>query len=215
LYPARKIRYFKILWWQSKITSEENSKQLQILKHARYCIGHLIQSAVKFSPAVLSCSENNMMSNFFSVICLVLFIAQVSAFTVTNSRITAPMRGQNLQMISHRMGFNRLSRPADQRKALLRALTTEVIRHGRIRTTLVKAKALRKYVDHMITLAKRGTLHTRRQALSWIYDKDLVASLFEQVPERYADRQGGYCRVIREELPRRGDSAQMAIVELV
>ncbi|KAJ1412272.1 ribosomal protein L17 [Ochromonadaceae sp. CCMP2298] len=118
-------------------------------------------------------------------------------------------------MISHGMGFNRLSRPADQRKALLRGLTTEVIRHGRIRTTVVKAKALRKHVDHMITLAKKGTLHTRRQALSYIYDKELVASLFEAAPERYADRNGGYCRVIREEVPRRGDSAQMAIIELV
>ena len=97
----------------------------------------------------------------------------------------------------------------------MRALTTEVIRHGRIRTTLVKAKALRKYVDHMITLAKKGTLHSRRQALAFIYDKDLVASLFEQAPERYGSRNGGYSRVIREDLPRRGDSAQMAIFELV
>lgn len=118
-------------------------------------------------------------------------------------------------MISHGMGFNRLSRPADQRKALLRGLTTEVIRHGRIRTTLVRAKELRPWVDHMITLAKKGTLHHRRQALSYIYDKDLVASLFEQAPERYAERQGGYCRVIKEELPRRGDSAKMAVIELV
>ncbi len=67
----------------------------------------------------------------------------------------------------------------------------------------------------MITLAKKGTLHHRRQALAFIYDKDLVASLFEQAPERYATRQGGYCRVIKEELPRRGDSAQLAIIELV
>ena len=128
---------------------------------------------------------------------------------------SAPARAMELDMVSHRMGFNRLSRPADQRKALLRALTTEVIRHGRIRTTLVKAKALRKYVDHMITLAKKGSTHHRRQALSFVYDKDLVASLFEQAPERYRERQGGYCRVIREDLPRRGDAAQMAIIELV
>jgi large subunit ribosomal protein L17 len=113
------------------------------------------------------------------------------------------------------MGFNRLSRPADQRKALLRALTTEVIRHGRIRTTVVRAKAVRKPVDHMITLAKRGTLHARRQALAYIYDKSLVASLFASVAERYGDRHGGYCRVIRESIPRRGDNAQMAIIELV
>lgn len=118
-------------------------------------------------------------------------------------------------MISHGKGFKRLGRPADQRKALLRSLTTEVIRHGRIRTTVVKAKELRKHVDHMITLAKTGTLHTRRQALGYIYDKDLVDSLFEAAPERYGDRNGGYCRVIREELPRRGDGADMAIIELV
>lgn len=125
------------------------------------------------------------------------------------------VRGDRLQMISHGMGFNRLSRPADQRKALLRALTTEVIRHGRIRTTVVKAKALRRHVDHMITLAKRGTLHTRRQALGYIYDKTLVASLFKSAPERYGGRNGGYCRVIKEKMPRRGDNAEMAIIELV
>eukprot|EP01035_Chromulina_nebulosa_P022144 gene22144-28674_t len=118
-------------------------------------------------------------------------------------------------MISHGIGFKRLGRPADQRKALLRGLTTEVIRHGRIRTTLVKAKELRRFVDHIITLAKKGSLHHRRQALAYIYDKDLVASLFEQAPERYADRQGGYCRVIKEDLPRRGDGTAMAIIELV
>jgi len=116
---------------------------------------------------------------------------------VSSRSPVALSRGRELNMISHGMGFNRLSRPADQRKALVRALTTEVVRHGRIRTTLVKAKAIRKYVDHMITLAKKGTLHHRRQALSFIYDKDLVASLFEQAPERYADRSGGYCRVIK------------------
>ncbi len=117
--------------------------------------------------------------------------------------------------ISHRMGFNRLSRPADQRKALLRALTTEVLRHGRIRTTWVKAKALRKPVDHMITLAKKGTFHHRRQALAYIYDSDVVYHMFKDAPERYKDRQGGYCRVIKEEVPRKGDFAKMATFELV
>ena len=149
--------------------------------------------------------------NKLIVVALLVLISTVLGF----QSISSYRRASNINMISHRMGFNRLSRPADQRKALLRSLTTEVIRHGRIRTTMVKAKALRKHVDHMITLAKKGTLHHRRQALSYIYDKDLVASLFEQAPERYADRQGGYCRVLREDLPRRGDSAEMAIIELV
>ncbi len=126
-----------------------------------------------------------------------------------------PLLRSNLNMISHGMGFNKLNKPADQRKALLRALTTEVIRYGRIRTSLVRAKALRKPVDHMITLAKKGTLHHRRQALAYIYDKNLVHSLFDQAPERYGTRNGGYCRVLREEGVRRGDHAKMAIVELV
>lgn len=129
-------------------------------------------------------------------------------------RTSSMVRG-DMSMMRHGKKVNRLSRPADQRKALLRGLTTEVIRHGRIRTTLVRAKVLRSEVDHMITLAKKGSLHHRRQALSYLYDKDLVASLFEAAPDRYGDRQGGYCRIIREDLPRRGDSAQMAVVELV
>lgn len=113
------------------------------------------------------------------------------------------------------MGFNKLERPADQRKALLRALTTELLRHGRIRTTIVKAKAMRKPVEHMITLAKKGTLHDRRQALAYIYDKSLVRSLFEQASLRYGDRNGGYCRIIHDLELRRGDNAKMAFIELV
>jgi large subunit ribosomal protein L17 len=142
---------------------------------------------------------------------LLLVLASSSAFHLVS---VAP-RHNTLQMISHGKRFNKLGLPADQRKALLRGLTTEVIRHGRIRTTLARAKEVRSKVDHMITLAKRGTLHHRRQALSYMYDKDLVASLFEQAPERYAERPGGYCRVLREDVLRRGDHASMAIVELV
>ena len=154
---------------------------------------------------------NSALVLLFSLICVV----QVTAFQLYSNGATTALARSDLNMISHGKGFNRLSRPADQRKALLRSLTTEVIRHGRVRTTVVKAKALRKPVDHMITLAKKGTLHARRQAMGYIYDKDLVASLFEAAPERYGDRNGGYCRVIREDLPRRGDNAQMAIIELV
>ena len=117
-------------------------------------------------------------------------------------------------MISHRKGFKKLGKPADQRKALLRALTTEVIRHGRIKTTLVRARAVRKHVDHMITLGKQGDLHARRQAMGWIYDKQLVHSLFEAAPDRYGEQDGGYCRVLRT-VPRQGDNAKMAIIELV
>ncbi|CAM9630407.1 unnamed protein product [Chrysoparadoxa australica] len=114
----------------------------------------------------------------------------------------------------HRNRLKKLNRPADQRKALLRGLTTEVIRHGRVKTTLVRARAVRKYVDHMITLGKDGSLHARRQALGYMYDKSLVHALFEQAPERYGDRNGGYCRVLKT-MPRQGDGAAMGVIELV
>lgn len=125
-----------------------------------------------------------------------------------------PRVSSELKMISHGKRFNKLSKPADQRKALLRSLTTEVIRHGRIKTTLIRAKAVRKHVDHMIELGKRGDLHARRQALAWIYDKNLVHSLFEAAPDRYGEQNGGYTRVLRT-VARQGDNAKMAILELV
>eukprot|EP00244_Chara_vulgaris_P013369 TRINITY_DN7562_c0_g2_i5.p1 TRINITY_DN7562_c0_g2~~TRINITY_DN7562_c0_g2_i5.p1 ORF type:complete len:220 (-),score=15.81 TRINITY_DN7562_c0_g2_i5:126-785(-) len=108
----------------------------------------------------------------------------------------------------------KLGRPADQRKALLRGLVTELLRHGRIKTTRTRAKAMRKFVDHMITLAKGGSLHQRRQALGYIYDKQLVHSVFAEAPTRYSERNGGYTRIIRT-MPRRGDNAPMAFIELV
>ena len=117
-------------------------------------------------------------------------------------------------MMRHRKKLAKLGRPADQRKALLRSLTTALLRYGRIKTTQAKAKAMRKPVDHMITLAKDGSLHSRRQAIGYMYDKELAHALFEQVPERYADRNGGYTRIVRT-LRRRGDNAEMAIIELV
>lgn len=113
----------------------------------------------------------------------------------------------------HRCNVPQLGKPADQRKALLRALTTELIRHGRITTTKVRAKAVRSEADRIITLAKDGSLSARREAMGYVYDKQLVHTLFEQVQERYGDRQGGYTRVLRT-INRRGDNAEMAIIEL-
>ncbi|HEY9636093.1 MAG TPA: 50S ribosomal protein L17 [Coleofasciculaceae cyanobacterium] len=114
----------------------------------------------------------------------------------------------------HRCRVPLLGKPADQRKALMRALTTELIRHGRITTTKVRAKAIRSEAEKMITLAKDGSLAARRQALGYLYDKQLVHSLFEGAKERYGDRNGGYTRILRT-MPRRGDNAEMAIIELV
>ena len=114
----------------------------------------------------------------------------------------------------HRCRVKKLNKPADQRRALLRALTTELIRHGRITTTKIRAKVVRSEAEKMITLAKDGSLAARRQALGYIYDKQLVHALFEQAPDRYSSRAGGYTRILQT-VPRRGDNAEMAIIELV
>lgn len=113
----------------------------------------------------------------------------------------------------HRRRIPQLGKPADQRKALLRALTTELIRHGRITTTTARAKAVRQEAERMITLAKDGSLTARRSALGYLYDKQLVHALFEQAAERYGDRKGGYTRILRT-VRRRGDNSEMAIIEL-
>lgn len=114
----------------------------------------------------------------------------------------------------HCRRISKLGKPADQRKALLRALATELIRQGRITTTKARAKALRSEVEKMITLAKNGSLSSRRQALGYLYDKQLVHALFEHAGTRYGERNGGYTRILRT-VPRRGDNAEMAIIELV
>ncbi|MGL5509007.1 MAG: 50S ribosomal protein L17 [Microcoleaceae cyanobacterium] len=114
----------------------------------------------------------------------------------------------------HGCRVHQLNKPADQRKAMLRSLTTELIRHGRIVTTRARARAVRSEAEKMITLAKDGSLSARRQAMGYIYDKQLVHQLFEGAKERYGSRNGGYTRIVRT-VPRRGDSSEMAIIELV
>ncbi|MEM6500346.1 MAG: 50S ribosomal protein L17 [Cyanobacteria bacterium P01_C01_bin.89] len=114
----------------------------------------------------------------------------------------------------HSRRVPKLGKPADQRKALLRALTTQLIRNGQLKTTKARAKAVRSEAERMITLAKDGTLAARRRAMGYMYDKDLVHALFAEAPERYGARKGGYTRILRT-VPRRGDNAEMAIIELV
>ena len=113
----------------------------------------------------------------------------------------------------HQCRVPKLGRPADQRKAMLRGLTTQLIREGRVTTTKARAQAVREEADRMITLAKDGSLSARRRALGYIYDKQLVHALFTEAPERYADRQGGYTRILKT-VSRRGDNSEMAIIEL-
>ncbi len=114
----------------------------------------------------------------------------------------------------HRKGPRKLNRTSSHRKAMLANMASALIKHEQIVTTLPKAKELRSVVDKLVTLGKRGDLHARRQALSVIKDRDLVAKLFSILAERYAERPGGYTRVLKAGF-RYGDSAPMAIIELV
>ncbi len=112
------------------------------------------------------------------------------------------------------MSYRKLGRDTGHRRAMLRNLVTSLLRESRIQTTLARAKEVRSIADKMITLAKRGDLAARRQALAYIYDEQVVRKLFNEIGPRYADRQGGYTRIIRVGY-RRGDAAPMVILELV
>ena len=112
----------------------------------------------------------------------------------------------------HRKKTVKLQRTTAHRRALLSNLTCSLIEHGRIRTTLAKAKALRPVAEKMVTLAKRGDLHARRQALSFLRQKDTVKKLFSEIGEASTDRQGGYCRITKLGV-RSSDSAPMAYIE--
>jgi large subunit ribosomal protein L17 len=112
------------------------------------------------------------------------------------------------------MAYRKLSRNMEQRRALLRSITTELLKNGRIETTEARAKEVRSVVEKMITLGKQGDLKARRQATAYLLDEDVVKELFDNLSEKYADRQGGYTRIIKVGT-RRGDAASIVIVELV
>ena len=108
----------------------------------------------------------------------------------------------------------RLGGSSSHQKALLANLATALFEHGRIKTTEPKARALRPYAEKLITHAKKGTLHNRREVLKKIRDKDVVHNLFAEIGPFFADRNGGYTRIIKVEA-RKGDNAPMAVIELV
>ena len=110
--------------------------------------------------------------------------------------------------------YRKLGRDSSARKALFRGMLTSFFEYDRIETTEAKAKELRGLADQMITLAKRGDLHARRQVLAYLMDEDVVKKLFDEIAPKYAERQGGYTRVIKTGL-RKGDAAPQAIIELV
>jgi large subunit ribosomal protein L17 len=114
----------------------------------------------------------------------------------------------------HHNGHRKLNRTSTHRKAMFSNMTASLIVHEQINTTLPKAKELRRYADKMISLGKRGTLHARRQAFSFLRDQDVVSKLFDGLADRYKDRSGGYTRVLKAGF-RYGDNAPMAYIELV
>ena len=111
-------------------------------------------------------------------------------------------------------GYRKLGRETAHSKAMLRNLVTDLLREGRIQTTEHRAKEARRQAEKMITLGKRGDLHARRQAMAYIYDESVVTKVFEEIAPKYADRQGGYTRILKLG-PRQGDNAEVVFLELV
>lgn len=114
----------------------------------------------------------------------------------------------------HQKQGRRLGMPGDRRRALLRGLMSALLRHERIKTTEARAKELRPRIERLITLGKRGDLHSRRLALSYLPDTLMVEKLFDDVAPRYADREGGYTRIVKIG-PRKGDAAELVQIEMV
>ena len=111
-------------------------------------------------------------------------------------------------------GSRKLGRTSDHRKAMLRGMVTYLLENGCIETTLTRAKEVRSLAEKMITLGKAGTLHTKRQVYGYITKEDVAKKLFDDIAPKYADKNGGYTRIIKIG-PRRGDAAEMAVIELV
>ena len=111
-------------------------------------------------------------------------------------------------------GTRKLGRTSDHRTAMLRAMVTFLLENGKIETTVTRAKEARSMAEKYITLAKTNTLHSKRQAMAFITKEDVVAKLYNEIAPKYADVNGGYCRITKTG-PRRGDAAEMAIIELI
>ncbi len=111
-------------------------------------------------------------------------------------------------------GYRKLGRPTPHRKAMLRGMVTYLLENGSVETTLTRAKEVGRATEKMITLGKANTLHSKRQALSYITKEDVVNKLFSEIAPNYEERNGGYTRIVKIG-PRRGDGAEMAIVQLV
>ena len=111
-------------------------------------------------------------------------------------------------------GSRKLGRTSDHRKAMLRAMVTFLLENGKIETTVTRAKEVRAMAEKMITIGKAGDLHSKRQVFSYVTKEDVAKKLFDEIAPKYADRNGGYTKIVKIG-PRRGDAAEMAIIELI
>ena len=111
-------------------------------------------------------------------------------------------------------GTRKLGRTSDHRKAMLRAMVTYLLENGKIETTVTRAKEVRSMAEKMITLGKSDDLHSKRQVLAYVTKEDVAKKLFDDIAPKYADRNGGYTKIVKIG-PRRGDAAEMAIIQLV
>lgn len=111
-------------------------------------------------------------------------------------------------------GTRKLGRTTDHRKAMLRAMVTYLLENGKIETTVTRAKEVRSMTEKMITLGKTSDLHNKRQVLAYVTKEDVAKKLFDEISPKYADRNGGYTKIVKIG-PRRGDAAEMAIIQLV
>ena len=112
------------------------------------------------------------------------------------------------------MAYRKLGRNSSNRKALFRSILTSFFKYGKIETTVTRAKEVRAMAEKMITLGKKNTLASKRQVLSYVTKEDVVKKLFDEIAPKYEDRNGGYTRIVKTG-PRRGDAAEMCIIELV
>ena len=118
------------------------------------------------------------------------------------------------KLLRHKISGKQFGRASGPRRAMFRIMVTDLLRHGQIKTTIAKAKAIRPLTEKMVTLGKSGTLHDRRQAAAFITDKSVLKTVFDDIAPRFQERNGGYTRITRLGV-RSGDAAEMALIELI
>ena len=129
-------------------------------------------------------------------------------------RLLLPLRAPRKKLLRHKISGRQFGRASGPRRAMFRIMVTDLLRHGQIKTTVAKAKAIRPLTEKMVTLGKGGTLHDRRQAAAFITDKSVLKAVFDDIAPRFQERNGGYTRITRLGV-RPGDAAEMALIELI